>query len=86
MKTIYNDVEYKEGDKIEFSPYGVDAEARLIGTVIFGRYDDREAYYNDHHLGFYVEYSHNVLGNERTDFETLPDCIDYLNGIKRDTQ
>ena len=77
MKVNYKGVEYSEGDQIEFNN-GVP----LKGILKFGRYGDNEAYVNYNHLGFYVEFTHIVLEKERTDIETLPDCIDYLNGVK----
>jgi len=77
MKFNYEGVEYEEGDQIEFNN-GVP----LTGILRFGRYKDGEGYWNNNHIGFYVEFTHIVLEKERTDFETLPDCIDYLNGIK----
>jgi hypothetical protein len=73
MKTFYKNIEYSEGNKIEFVHY----DNHYTGEICFGEYEDGEFYSTYMHLGFFVKYK-GSYGDEQ--MVTLPDAINEYSG------
>jgi hypothetical protein len=78
MKTTYNGIEYKEGDKISFTIEYGNRKEEFVSELKFGEYEDDEGYTTYNHLGFYVQYKPD--SNEYTFTITLPDVIRINKG------